>query len=284
VVYRNMLLAQARAQSTSQSVHFDYVMNVDMDVFNMDLRTLMNELYYATSSDIDGLCIDGIDWMGYTRDTFATVRSDGAWLHYGHSAMSNDSEYRYSHQHAMFQRTLTPNESRRFEPVKSCFGGVGVFRNRQRKDLLASQCRYTLTRDVFWTEYDNVTPNVTPSPKIEKEKEVDFVYDEEWWAQNRHHNSYSAESLSALAVFREQYVELLQSEDKRIRDRKNYPRDGDICEHIPFQFCLADIGFKMAISSRAKLYYDAYYPVNRDNDDTNWEYYHQHRPSFTKAP
>jgi len=285
VVYRNMLLAQAKAQSAAQGVHFDWVMNVDMDIFNIDLRTFMSELYYATDNEaaqheIDGLCIDGIDWMGYTRDTFATVRDDGAWLHYGHSALNNDTEYRYHHQHAMHQRRLTPNVSRRFEPVRSCFGGVSVFRNRQSKDLLASQCRYTLTRDIFWTEYDNVAPEGW----VEEVDAGGFRYDESWWAVHRHHNAYSAESLEQLAAFRGQYVELLQSEDKRIKNRANYPRDGDICEHIPYQYCLADIGFKMAISSRARLYYVPYYPVNRAYNDTNWDYYWAHRPSFTKAP
>ena len=276
VIYRNMLLDEAQRVSSAQGLPFDVVMNVDLDIFSIDVRTFMNELFYSGGAGVDGLCVDGVDWMGYTRDTFATVSADGEWLHYGRGGGAV-SEYSYNNEHAMLQRTLMPNQERRFEAVKSCFGGVMALRNRHDA-VFRSGCRYTLTRDIFFTEYNNSVP-----AGFEDDSALNtFRYDEEWWTSNRHHNEYSERSKAELAAFRNEYIELLQFEDKRILDRSAYPKDGDICEHIPFQYCLHDAGFNLAISSRAKLYYDEYFPVRRRRNDTNWAYYSEHRPEFTK--
>lgn len=279
-----MLLDEAQRVAAEQGVTFDVMMNVDLDIFSIDVRTFLNELFYSGPT-VDGLCVDGVDWMGFTRDTFATVDADGGWLHYGRGNASR-STYSYEHAHAMRQRTAMPNQQRRFEAVKSCFGGVMALRNRNDA-LFASECRYTLTRDIFFTEYNNsVLPESANSDSMIVEHDdaapMPFRYDEEWWAHNRHHNAYSERSMKELSAFRSEYVELLQAEDARILERSNYPKDGDICEHIPFQYCLHDAGFNMAISSRAKLYYDEFYPVNRRNNDTNWPFYMEHRPEFTK--
>ena len=153
-----------------------------------------------------------------------------------------------------------------------------ALKNR-RNALFDSGCRYTLTRDIFFTEYNNSLPD----DFVDDSALNTFEYNEEWWSTNRHHNEYSERSKFELNMFRDQYIELLQFEDKRIKDRANYPKDGDICEHIPFQFCLHDAGFKLAISSRAKLYYDQFYPVDRPRNDTNWPHYIATRPQFTKG-
>lgn len=71
-----MLLDEAQRVAAHQGISFDLVLNVDLDIYNIDVRTFMNEVYYSGNT-VDGLCIDGIDWMGYTRDTFATVNANG---------------------------------------------------------------------------------------------------------------------------------------------------------------------------------------------------------------
>merc|ERR1712003_560859 len=127
-------------------------MIVDMDIFNIDVRTFMNELYYSANYNVNGVCVNGIDWLGYTRDTFATVDVNGNWLHYGQS--DGDSDYVYKNRDALRKRWQIPNEERnRFESVKSCFGGIVAYKNLDV--LVESECKYTLTRDIFWTEYGN---------------------------------------------------------------------------------------------------------------------------------
>jgi len=251
-------------------------MIVDMDIYNMDVRTFMNELYYASNHDVNGLCVNGMDWLGHTRDTFATVDADGGWLHYGHNPLVNESEYIYNNDHAMNERTFVPNEElHRFENVKSCFGGIIAYKNEQNL-FFDSQCKYTLTRDVFWTDYNNsIHSNLTNG------NEFAFKYTYDYWLEHRHHNEYSEESMSELQLFRDEYVEILQIESNRIKDRSKFPHDGDICEHIPFHYCLIDHGLKLAISSRAKLYYDELYPIRRRQNDDKWTKYFENRPKFT---
>merc|ERR1712228_880285 len=263
VIYRNNLLDLTKNISKEFGINFDYVLMIDMDVYSIDVRTLMNELFYV-DDDIDGICIDGIDWMGYTRDTFATVKTNGGWLHYGHDALVNDTRYIYNNQHAMQQRTKFPNhEENRYEKVKSCFGGIAIYKNFENA-LLKQACRYTLTRDIFFTNYNNSDSN--------------YSYD--YWLHNRHHNEYSEQSKVEIKQFVKQYIELLQVFDKQIENRNLIPNDGDICEHIPFHYCLWEKGFRFAISSRAKLYYDKFYPIARN--DTNWALYLANRPKFTQ--
>ena len=279
---------------------------IDMDVYSIDVRTLLNELYYMPSN-IDGLCIDGMDWMGYTRDTFATVKTNGGWLHYGHDALVNNTKYIYNNQHAMHQRTKVPDHiNNRFEEVKSCFGGVMIYKNFNN-NLFNQQCKYQLTRDAFYTEYNNTEylkeideimanmdsgeefpseskdeSDTTTTPEPYKNASFDvsvlkFNYTYEYWLNNRHHNDYSEQSKLEMKLFVKQYIELLQVFDKTVENRDLIPEDGDICEHIRY-LCLWDKGFKFAISSRAKLFYDKFY--QKDRDDTNWPYYFTNMPKF----
>ena len=276
VIYRNMLLDEARRLSDELRVQFAYILMIDLDVFSIDVRTLLNELYFMPRS-VDGLCVDGIDWMGFTRDTFATVKVNGGWLHYGHDALVNSTEYVYNNQHAMHQRTKVPDHEERYEEVKSCFGGVMVYRN-ERNRFLEQQCRYTLTRDVFFTEFNN-TESPLPSTQESVATRPHFNYSYDWWLRERWHNDYSEQSRMEMKLFVEQYVELLQVFDVTLENRELIPRDGDICEHIPFHYCLWDRGFKFAISTRAQLFYDQFYPIDRN--DTNWQKFFATRPAFT---
>ena len=298
VIYRNMLLNKTMNLSEEMGINFDYVLVIDMDIYSIDIRTFMNELYFMPHN-IDGLCIDGIDWMGYTRDTFATVKINGGWVHYGHDTLVNNTKYIYDNKHAMEQRTKIPDhENNRFEEVKSCFGGVMVYRNFEN-NLFDQQCRYTLTRDIFYTQYNNTDEKAktkkagvdmdSDEELIDDEKMrnvsfdgsvFDFNYTFDYWLNNRYHNEYSEQSKLEMKLFVKQYVELLQVFDKTVENRELIPRDGDICEHIPFHYCLWDKGFKFAISSRAKLYYDKFYPMDRY--DTNWDYYLSNRAKFTQ--
>eukprot|EP00485_Elphidium_margaritaceum_P001561 CAMPEP_0202687632 /NCGR_PEP_ID=MMETSP1385-20130828/3294_1 /ASSEMBLY_ACC=CAM_ASM_000861 /TAXON_ID=933848 /ORGANISM="Elphidium margaritaceum" /LENGTH=762 /DNA_ID=CAMNT_0049342459 /DNA_START=412 /DNA_END=2700 /DNA_ORIENTATION=+ len=278
VVYRNMLLDAVMLESSQRHIDFDYMMVVDLDIYNIDVRTLMHELWY-TSDDVEALCVDGMDWAGYTRDTFATVNMNGAWLHYGHDASVNRTHhYVYDNTHALEQRTKIPHQEWRFERVKSCFGGVIVYNNQDNR-LFDSECRYTLTRDIFWTSFENELP-AGFDDQAERQKNQ-FEYDYTYWLHNRHHNTYSDNSKYELNEFRKQYIEILQQEDTRIigKNRPNYPKDGDICEHIPFHYCLNDHGYNFAISSRAKLYYDQNYPAG--DDTCQWPSYFEQRPKFT---
>ena len=171
------------------------------------------------------------------------------------------------------------HEHHRFEEVKSCFGGVMLYKNDDTRLLGGPdeepQCRYTLTRDIFWTQYNN-SLNLTNASLMAT---TSFAYSYEWWLKERHHNEYSEQSKLELSLFLRQYVELLQVFDKFVVNRELIPKDGDICEHIPFHYCLWDKGWKFAISSRAKLYYDKFYPINRN--DTNWPHYIENRAQFT---
>merc|ERR1712154_477897 len=98
---------------------------------------------------------------------------------------------------ALAQRKLIPNqmENNRFAQVKSCFGGLIVYKNGENNenDLFESECKYTLTRDIFYTTYNETD--------LEK-------YTYEWWLHNRYHNKYSQESKLELQLFREQYIEI----------------------------------------------------------------------------
>eukprot|EP01083_Nonionella_stella_P174228 603379_1 len=277
VIYRNMLLNETQRLSAQLNIKFDYVLVIDMDIYSFDARTFMNEMYFA---DADAVCMDGMDWMGYTRDTFATVKTNGGWLHYGHDALVNKTRYVYDNQHAMRQRTKIPNEKHRFEQVKSCFGGVMVYNNIDNH-LFEQECKYTLTRDIFWTDYKNdpsdmneTVTNLTVTPGVEP-----FNYTYEWWLDHRHHNAYSEQSKVEIQLFLKQYVELIHVFGRTVQNRALIPRDGDICEHIPYHYCLGDKGWKFVISTRSKLYYDKFYPGNRN--DTNWPHHLETRPSFT---
>merc|ERR1712228_865800 len=97
-------------------VPFDVAMIVDLDVFSIDFRTFMNELFYSKHS---ALCAHGVGVKPYTFDTFAFVKKNGGWLHYGHDVF-NRSQYVYNNSFALLQRQSVPNMTRRFEPVRSC--------------------------------------------------------------------------------------------------------------------------------------------------------------------
>ena len=205
-------------------------------------------------------------------------------LHYGHDALVNRTHYDYNNVHALLQRRSVPNMERRFEAVRSCFGGLAAYKNEGNK-LFASQCRYSLLRDVFWTEYNNSAPEDFVEDEGDGKwwrfwRRAGFKYSYRWWLEQRHHNRYSNRSLAELASLRDQYVNLLQMDDERIRKRKQWYRDGDICEHIPFHFCLIDYGFEMAISTRSHLYY--FEDVGQREED-KWRAYWQNRPTFTKV-
>ena len=281
VVYRNMLLNETWKKERELGIHFDYVMVVDMDIFNIDIRTFVNELYFLPDDLNGGLCVDGIDWLGYTRDTFATVKANGGWLHYGHDPEANDTEYVYQNSYALKQRTKIPNENNRYHKVKSCFGGIIAY-NNIKNQLYDSDCKYTLTRDIFWTTYNN-SLNEYFDEEEEKLRKKPFIYNHSYWVNHRHHNKYTEQSKYELQLFRQQYIEILQIENIRLKEaREYYPKDGDICEHIPYHYCLNDYGLKFAISSRAKLYYDELYPPQEAHFRSNWENYLQNRPKFTK--
>ena len=232
------------------------------------------------------------------------------WLHYGHDALVNNTQYVYNNEHAMQQRTMVPNhELNRYEEVKSCFGGVMVYRNEDDR-FLDQQCRYTLTRDVFFTEYNNTEQQQDDNgtmtegegsgsvehdgsaesenvdgismaiESVEERERPQFNYSYDWWLNERWHNEYSEQSKLEMKLFVKQYIELLQVFEVTVKNKELIPKDGDICEHIPFHYCLWDKGFKFAISTRAKLYYDQFYPIDRN--DTNWAKYFETRPKFTQ--
>jgi len=284
VIYRNMMLEEVRR--LSEDTDIDYIVMADLDVYSIDVRTLMNEVFFMPRS-VDGLCIDGIDWMGFTRDTFATVKLNGGWLHYGHDALTNNTPYVYDNDHAMAQRTKVPDHQRhRFEPVKSCFGGVMVYRNEGNR-FLSQNCRYTLTRDIFFEKHNNTLQPVETEEDGEgavvaaaaERVQPAFNYSLDWWLRERWHNEYSEQSQLEIKLMVKQYIELLQVFAVTVENKALIPRDGDICEHIPFHYCLWDKGFQFAISTRAVLYYDQFYPIDRN--DTNWKKYHATRPKFT---
>ncbi len=49
----------------------------------MGFRGLEIKISYYTPKDINGICVDGIDYQGFTRDTFALVKLNGEWMHNG---------------------------------------------------------------------------------------------------------------------------------------------------------------------------------------------------------
>ena len=286
-----MLLDEARKHGQRLGINYDVVLMVDPDIFSVDFRTFMNELYYSGGSSsvsqqstrFHGLCAHGIGSEPFTQDTFAVVKENGGWLHYGHDAMTNHSDYVYQNALALRKRRFFPNLTKRFESVRSCFGGLTAYKNTGNQ-LFGSQCRYSLLRDIFWTEYNNTVPPglVEYNNSAGSSRSLSFKYSYDWWLRNRYHNEYSNRSLAELDSMRKQYVKLLQRDDLRIRKRSLWYRDGDICEHIPFHFCLIDQGFEMAISTRAHLYY--FQNLGKVGDQTLavWHEYWQKRPMFTK--
>eukprot|EP01084_Bolivina_argentea_P291552 501094_1 len=224
-------------KSNELHINFDYVMLVDLDIYTIDFKTWMNELYY-TPKNINAICVDGMDYQGFTRDTFAIVKYNGEWMNNGNK------------KEILHQRFIIPNQQphNRFYKVKSCFGGAVLYKNN-RNDLFNSQCKYMFKRDIFYEIYNDTNSN---------------VYTYEWWVKNRYHNKYSEQSIVELKSFNYTYM--------------GSKREMEICEHIPFHYCLNDFGWMFAISSRAKLYYGKMKNVKKNS--AFWKYYLKHRPNF----
>merc|ERR1712087_1398 len=103
--------------------------------------------------------------------------------------------------------------------VKSCFGGIAIYKNFEN-NLLNQQCRYTLTRDIFFTNYEN------EGQMVEKNAEsgLSFNYTHDWWLKQRHHNEYSEESKAEMKLFIKQYIETLQVLDKTLNNKALIPK------------------------------------------------------------
>eukprot|EP01083_Nonionella_stella_P007139 20630_1 len=137
VVYRNMMLEQIRSikdkyEQSPWHISFDYLMLMDMDLFDVDKRMLFNELHYSPTQV---MCANGVVYLfDLMYDIFASVLEDGTWMH------SMAFEPQKWKQKRDFRMTHFP--LKRYEAMRSCFGGVAVYKSLSK--MLATDCKYQL--------------------------------------------------------------------------------------------------------------------------------------------
>lgn len=118
----NSLLPWKRLVSNNSEFVYDYWMMVDFDVQGISQNKIFEEFSFASQLlNVDVFCVNGIEWTGRYRDSFATIFYDGQWCY--------DDGVQC---HIALQKN-------RFTHVRSCFGGLTIYRFAH---IFDSQCRY----------------------------------------------------------------------------------------------------------------------------------------------
>ena len=132
-VYRNMMLREIEAMNAIDGIEkFDYLMLIDPDIYAFDARMLFNEVHHSPT---DILCANGqVRGFDLMFDIFASVMPDGVWMH---SFAFDRDKFKLRNT---VRSKVFPKE--RYQEMKSCFGGIAVYKSVQR--LLESKCRYRL--------------------------------------------------------------------------------------------------------------------------------------------
>lgn len=158
VFYRNYILdyvtkelvwkASTQSELASDSVHaqymykygkskpfmYDWWIMIDFDVQALDWRMIFKEFSISSQLlDVDVFCVNGLEWNGRYRDSFATVFHDGKWCY---------DDGIQCHQ------VLQQN---RFTKVQSCFGGLTIYNFQQIAD---SECRYYTKNELQTSAYN----------------------------------------------------------------------------------------------------------------------------------
>lgn len=125
---KNTLLPWKRKFINDSHFEYDYWMMIDLDLQGIAEAKIFEEFSIASQMlNVDVMCVNGMDWAGQYRDSFATVFDDGKWCYEDHVQCHDVIQYN------------------RFTKVRSCFGGLAIYKFRQ---ISESQCRYH-TRDTL---------------------------------------------------------------------------------------------------------------------------------------
>ena len=130
--YRNYLLNE----SIALNMNFDYYAPIDLDVYALDIKRILNALHKAKEKDVSVMCVNGIGRTGYMRDALATIavnpnnHSDRIWFYYMKGVKPSNMIY--------------ANEE--FSDVVSCFGAMAFY---NFADVIHSKCKYMKTSDAI---------------------------------------------------------------------------------------------------------------------------------------
>jgi hypothetical protein len=152
VHYRNYILDYVRSLShpgsgsdsgyRSAFADIDWWLMLDFDVQAIDWRHILHEFGLAIELfDVDIFCVNGMEWNGRYRDSFATIFEDDEWCY---------------EQGYKCHRVLQLN---RFTKLRSCFGGLAIYKfdliinqhnhNRDHyRGQISDGCRYQLLTDL----------------------------------------------------------------------------------------------------------------------------------------
>ena len=94
IIFRNMLLQKIREVTAELGLPgFDYVMMIDLDIREFDVKSLFRDLH---DSPYSILCSNGLFKLEIMRDTFASIMTNGTWLYTYHSLYDHHFKVLYA--------------------------------------------------------------------------------------------------------------------------------------------------------------------------------------------
>ena len=149
VFYRNYildyvtltLLNEKSKQLNNDKFEYDSWMMIDFDIQGLEQFRIFQEFSIASVMlNVDVFCVNGMEWTGRYRDTFATVFHGLFCVVYVCIDIKCMNEYldgQWCYEDG-FQCSEIIQENR-FTQVRSCFGGLSIYRF---DSIMQSKCRY----------------------------------------------------------------------------------------------------------------------------------------------
>lgn len=132
--YRNYLLNSA----IDLEIEFDYFVPIDLDIYGLDIKRVLEELHTAKQKEISVMCLNGIRRTGYMYDSLAAISFNGDDTIYN----ENDTTWFYYKEEV--ERSNIIYKSGEFTPMLSCFGAMAFY---NFGDIKNTECRYMTSDD-----------------------------------------------------------------------------------------------------------------------------------------
>ena len=131
VFYRNYVrdfVIDSLLSSKPKGFLFDYWAMIDFDVQAIETHRIFIEFCIASQLlNVDVFCVNGMEWTGRYRGSFATIFEDGQWCYRDGGQCSEIIQLN------------------RFTQVRSCFGGLSIYNFAK---VYHSECRYYTKADL----------------------------------------------------------------------------------------------------------------------------------------
>jgi len=263
VPYRNMMLRQLYQLSVdakrNQRIAFDYLFMIDVDVFEIDFVSFLNELLVCPTHV---MCANGVDAFEHYRDSFATVEMSHNWIF--RPFIFNKTDAYYDKARNILRKKM-PRKGQRFEEVRSCFNGLAAYKLDIEDVIERGKCKYFTNDDVLLLK-SQLQSDINDDDDDDMREELE----DEWNLQgiidaNDNSNDDADENVITNAMkgdnqWIHDVVKLINWNNlKGVMYDIDSGYETNLCEHIAFHYCLShQHSVTLSIATNTKLFY---YPL-----------------------